>query len=108
MTLDDWVSEHIMRALNRMSSPEEKFAALCKRYSDLYEEHQTLQSTQKLHQRRMTAVGTTVVFRRDLSMKTALQSSEHTNFHSFISDLSFCIIKYCVRLDKKHCLHTLH
>ena len=49
-------SEYILRALSSLDSPEEKLAALCKKYADLHEEHRVLQSSFKQQQRKMTVV----------------------------------------------------
>ncbi|RUS74661.1 hypothetical protein EGW08_017567 [Elysia chlorotica] len=48
--------EYILRALNSLQSPEEKLAALCKKYADLNEEHRVLQTSFKTQQRTMTVV----------------------------------------------------
>lgn len=48
--------EYILRALNSLQTPEEKLAALCKKYADLNEEHRVLQTSFKTQQRTMTVV----------------------------------------------------
>lgn len=48
--------EYILRALSSLSTPEEKLAALCKKYADLHEEHRVLQSSFKQQQRRMSVL----------------------------------------------------
>ena len=48
--------EYILRALNSLQSPEEKLAALCKKYADLHEEHRLLQTSFKTQQRTMAVV----------------------------------------------------
>nr|KAG5708926.1 hypothetical protein BaRGS_009335 [Batillaria attramentaria] len=53
---EDKSIEYILRALSSLSTPEEKLAALCKKYADLHEEHRVLQSSFKQQQRRMTVV----------------------------------------------------
>lgn len=60
--------EYILRALNSLQTPEEKLAALCKKYADLHEEHRVLQSSFKTQQRTMAVV---------MREKDGLQS-EHT------------------------------
>ena len=54
-------SEYILRALNSLNTPEEKLAALCKKYADLHEEHRVLQTSFKTQQRTMVNVGHCVV-----------------------------------------------
>ncbi|XP_041352272.1 alpha-taxilin-like [Gigantopelta aegis] len=53
---EDKSIEHILRALNSLSTTEEKLAALCKKYADLHEEHRVLQTSFKQSQRKMTVV----------------------------------------------------
>ncbi|CAG5127999.1 unnamed protein product [Candidula unifasciata] len=53
---EDKSVEHILRALNSLQSPEEKLAALCKKFADLHEEHRVLQTSFKTQQRSLTAV----------------------------------------------------
>ncbi|XP_070189864.1 alpha-taxilin-like isoform X2 [Littorina saxatilis] len=53
---EDKSIEYILRALSSLNSPEEKLAALCKKYADLHEEHRVLQSSFKQQQRKMTVV----------------------------------------------------
>lgn len=40
---DDCNVQHVLRALNSLTTPEEKLAAMCKKYSDLFEENRKLQ-----------------------------------------------------------------
>lgn len=40
---DDKSVEHVMRALNSLNTPEEKLAAMCKKYTDQIDEHRKLQ-----------------------------------------------------------------
>ncbi|CAH1798771.1 unnamed protein product [Owenia fusiformis] len=54
---EDKTIEHILKALNSLSSPEEKLAALCKKYTDLLEDHRVTQSTLKQNQRKLTVLG---------------------------------------------------
>ncbi|XP_012944111.1 alpha-taxilin isoform X2 [Aplysia californica] len=65
---EDKSIEYILRALNSLQSPEEKLAALCKKYADLHEEHRVLQTSFKTQQRTMAVV---------MREKDQLQS-EHT------------------------------
>ncbi|KAL8577325.1 hypothetical protein ACOMHN_048379 [Nucella lapillus] len=51
---EDKSIEYILRALSSLNSPEEKLAALCKKYADLHEEHRVLQTSFKSQQRKMT------------------------------------------------------
>ncbi|KAL8577313.1 hypothetical protein ACOMHN_048367 [Nucella lapillus] len=51
---EDKSIEYILRALSSLNSPEEKLAALCNKYADLYEEHRALQTSFKSQQRKMT------------------------------------------------------
>uniref|UniRef100_A0A0B7ANX4 Alpha-taxilin n=1 Tax=Arion vulgaris TaxID=1028688 RepID=A0A0B7ANX4_9EUPU len=53
---EDKSVEYILRALNSLQSPEEKLAALCKKYADLHEEHRVLQTSSKTQQRTLTVV----------------------------------------------------
>ncbi|XP_076445126.1 beta-taxilin-like isoform X2 [Babylonia areolata] len=53
---EDKSIEYILRALSSLNSPEEKLAALCKKYADLHEEHRVLQTSFKSQQRKMTVV----------------------------------------------------
>ncbi|BFZ25049.1 hypothetical protein BsWGS_28088 [Bradybaena similaris] len=53
---EDKSVEHILRALNSLQSPEEKLAALCKKFADLHEEHRMLQTSFKTQQRTLTTV----------------------------------------------------
>ena len=50
--------EHILKALNSLETPEEKLAALCKKYADLHEEHRLLQVKFKQSQKKLTSVST--------------------------------------------------
>lgn len=40
---DDKSVEHVMRALNSLNTPEEKLAAMCKKYTEQIDEHRKLQ-----------------------------------------------------------------
>lgn len=35
--------QHVLRALNSLTTPEEKLAAMCKKYADLFDENRKLQ-----------------------------------------------------------------
>ncbi|KAH9519459.1 hypothetical protein Btru_002720 [Bulinus truncatus] len=65
---EDKSIDYILRALNSLHSPEEKLAALCKKYADLHEEHRVLQTSFKTQQRTISVV---------MREKDQLQS-EHT------------------------------
>ncbi|XP_055889137.1 alpha-taxilin-like isoform X1 [Biomphalaria glabrata] len=65
---EDKSIDYILRALNSLQSPEEKLAALCKKYADLHEEHRVLQTSFKTQQRTIAVV---------MREKDQLQS-EHT------------------------------
>ncbi|XP_059171447.1 alpha-taxilin-like [Physella acuta] len=65
---EDKSIDYILRALNSLQTPEEKLAALCKKYADLHEEHRVLQTSFKTQQRTMAVV---------MREKDQLQS-EHT------------------------------
>lgn len=45
--------EHVLRALNSLDTTEEKLAALCKKYTDLLDQHRGLQSSCKQNQRKL-------------------------------------------------------
>ena len=49
-------TEHILKALNSLETPEEKLAALCKKYADLHEEHRGMKLKFKQGQHKLTAV----------------------------------------------------
>ncbi|KAL8571656.1 hypothetical protein ACOMHN_046340 [Nucella lapillus] len=51
---EDKSIENILPALSSLNSPEEKLAALCKKYADLHEEHRVVQTSFKSQQRKMT------------------------------------------------------
>lgn len=53
---EDKSIDYILRALNSLQSPEEKLAALCKKYADLHEEHRVLQTSFKTQQRTMAMI----------------------------------------------------
>lgn len=40
---DDCNVQHVLRALNSLTTPEEKLAAMCKKYADLFDENRKLQ-----------------------------------------------------------------
>lgn len=40
---DDKSVDHVLRALNSLSTTEEKLAAMCKKYADIFDEHRKLQ-----------------------------------------------------------------
>ena len=42
----------MMQALNSLQSPEEKIAALCKKYADLHDQQKLLQKQLRLSQRK--------------------------------------------------------
>jgi hypothetical protein len=48
--------EHVLRALQNMETSEEKLTALCKKYTELLEEHRTMQNTIKQNQRTITVL----------------------------------------------------
>lgn len=50
------IIEHVLRALQNMETSEEKLTALCKKYTELLEEHRTMQTTIKQNQRTITVV----------------------------------------------------
>lgn len=45
---DDKSVDHVLRALNSLNTTEEKLAAMCKKYADLFDEHRKLQVSGKL------------------------------------------------------------
>ncbi|XP_039706850.1 gamma-taxilin-like isoform X2 [Pteropus medius] len=45
-----------MQALNTLSTPEEKLAALCKKYADLLEESRNVQKQMKILQKKQTLI----------------------------------------------------
>ena len=49
-------AEHILKALNSLETPEEKLAALCKKYADLHEEHRGMKLKFKQSQHKLTGV----------------------------------------------------
>ena len=49
-------TEHILKALNSLQSSEEKLAALCKKYTELLDEHRVLQNKTKKSERQLTMV----------------------------------------------------
>ena len=53
---EDKSIEHILRALNSLSTSEEKLAALCKKYSDLLEDHRLQQTKLKQNQRKLGVI----------------------------------------------------
>lgn len=53
---EDKSIEHILKALNSLQTPEEKLAALCKKYADLHEEHRLLQGKFKAGTKKLTTV----------------------------------------------------
>eukprot|EP00918_Siedleckia_nematoides_P091291 GHVU01200544.1.p1 GENE.GHVU01200544.1~~GHVU01200544.1.p1 ORF type:complete len:554 (-),score=142.38 GHVU01200544.1:2063-3724(-) len=53
---EDKSIEHILRALSGLQSTEEKLAALCKKYTDLLEDHRMLQAKFKQNQRSLTTI----------------------------------------------------
>jgi len=65
---EDRSIEYILRALNSLETPNEKLAALCKKYADLHEEQRVLHTSFKTQQRTMTVI---------MREKDQLQS-EHT------------------------------
>jgi len=65
---EDRSIEYILRALNSLETPNEKLAALCKKYADLHEEQRLLHTSFKTQQRTMTVI---------MREKDQLQS-EHT------------------------------
>ena len=50
------VSEHILQALKSLETPEEKLAALCKRYTDLLDDHRMLQNRFKVSEKKLMTV----------------------------------------------------
>lgn len=46
---DDKSVEHVLRALNSLNTSEEKLAAMCKKYTDLLDEHRKLQVSSLSH-----------------------------------------------------------
>ncbi|XP_024900047.1 gamma-taxilin isoform X1 [Pteropus alecto] len=46
----------LMQALNTLSTPEEKLAALCKKYADLLEENRNVQKQMKILQKKQTLI----------------------------------------------------
>ncbi|KAL8599304.1 hypothetical protein ACOMHN_008019 [Nucella lapillus] len=46
-------ADYVLRTLNNLSSTEDKLTALCKKYTDLYEEQRAMQVLLKQHQRKM-------------------------------------------------------
>ena len=62
-------TEHVLRALNSLETTEEKLAALCKKYTDLLEEHRVTQSTVKQNHRKLSVVSTS-----DRSSRTTANS----------------------------------
>lgn len=48
--------EHILKALNSLQTSEEKLAALCKKYTELLDEHRLLQNKTKKSERQLTMV----------------------------------------------------
>lgn len=40
---DDKSVDHVLRALNSLNTTEEKLAAMCKKYADIFDEHRKLQ-----------------------------------------------------------------
>ncbi|XP_065225008.1 gamma-taxilin [Planococcus citri] len=53
---DDCNVQHVLRALNSLTTPEEKLAAMCKKYADLFDENRKLQSSVKQFQKQMTVL----------------------------------------------------
>ncbi|XP_013414749.1 alpha-taxilin [Lingula anatina] len=51
---EDKSIDHVLKALSSLGTPEEKLAALCKKYTDMYDENRILQSTLKQTQRKLT------------------------------------------------------
>ncbi|XP_064627866.1 alpha-taxilin-like isoform X2 [Lineus longissimus] len=51
---EDKSIEHVLKALSSLTSPEEKLAALCKKYTELLEEHKTVQAGHKQSQKQVT------------------------------------------------------
>lgn len=46
----------MLKALQSLKTPEEKLAALCKKYTDLLEDHRTIQMSYKQSDRRVAQV----------------------------------------------------
>ncbi|KAG8302272.1 hypothetical protein J6590_036161 [Homalodisca vitripennis] len=49
---DDKSVDHVLRALNSLNTSEEKLAAMCKKYADIFDEHRKLQLLQKQSEKR--------------------------------------------------------
>lgn len=49
-------SEHVLKALSSLETTEEKLAALCKKYTELLDEHRLLQNTHKQTQKKFNLV----------------------------------------------------
>lgn len=47
----------MLKALNSLNTTEEKLAALCKKYTELLEEHRVTQATVKQNHRKLSVVG---------------------------------------------------
>jgi len=49
---DDKSVDHVLRALNSLNTTEEKLAAMCKKYADIFDEHRKLQLLNKQTEKR--------------------------------------------------------
>ncbi|XP_055500910.1 gamma-taxilin-like isoform X1 [Leucoraja erinacea] len=66
----------LMQALNTLSTPEEKLAALCKKYADLLEENRSVQKQIKLLQKNQTQVAKEKVHLQSEHSKAILARSK--------------------------------
>jgi uncharacterized coiled-coil DUF342 family protein len=53
---EDKGMEHVMKALQSLESTDEKLSALCRKYTELLEEHKTMQNTLKQTQRTLSVL----------------------------------------------------